>query len=95
MATWQIRGRLAEQARVGITKVPQITAWFWIAKVASTGMGEAFSDYLYLRLGTFESGAIGAVLLIGALAWQFSVKRYRGRRWPLPWPSRRFPAARW
>ena len=77
MATWQIRGRLAEQARAGVTKVPQITAWFWIAKVASTGMGEATSDFLYLRLGTFESGAIGAVLLIGALAWQFSVKRYR------------------
>lgn len=77
MATWQIRGRLAEQARAGVTKVPQITAWFWIAKVASTGMGEATSDFLYMRLGTIESGAIGAVLLIGALALQFSVKRYR------------------
>ena len=51
--------------------------WFWIAKVASTGMGEATSDYLYLRLGTIKAGAIGAVLLIGALALQFSVRRYR------------------
>jgi hypothetical protein len=27
---------------VAATKVPEITAWFWIAKVASTGMGVRF-----------------------------------------------------
>ena len=76
MATGDVQSRLASQARLAVTKVPQITVWFWIAKVASTGMGEATSDYIYLRLGTFKSGAIGAVLLIGALALQFSVRRY-------------------
>jgi uncharacterized membrane-anchored protein len=62
--------------RLGATKVPQITVWFWIAKIASTGMGEAFADFLYFRYGTFLTGAVGAVLLIVALALQFSVKRY-------------------
>ena len=68
---------MAGQARLALTKVPQITMWFWIAKVASTGMGEATADFVYLRFGTFKSGAFGAVLLIGALALQFGVKRYR------------------
>jgi uncharacterized membrane-anchored protein len=77
VATGEVQGRLsAPTARLALTKVPQITLWFWIAKVASTGMGEATSDFLYARFGTFKCGAIGAVLLIGALAWQFSVKRY-------------------
>jgi uncharacterized membrane-anchored protein len=77
MATGEVQGRLgARTARLAVTKVPQITLWFWIAKVASTGMGEATSDFLYARFGTVKCGAIGAVLLIAALAWQFSVKRY-------------------
>ncbi len=76
MATGEVSGRLGEHVRLGASKVPQITVWFWIAKVASTGMGEATSDFLYLRLGTVKAGAIGAVLLISALALQFSVRRY-------------------
>lgn len=77
MATGEVqRGLGAQTVRLAVTKVPQITLWFWIAKIASTGMGEATSDFLYLKFGTFKCGAIGAVLLIGALAWQFSVKRY-------------------
>jgi len=62
--------------RLGVTKVPQITVWFWIAKIASTGMGEATSDFLYFRYGTFVTGAVGALLLIVALALQFYTKRY-------------------
>jgi uncharacterized membrane-anchored protein len=58
------------------TKVPQITLWFWIAKIASTGMGEATSDFLYLHFGTIKDGAVGAILLIGALALQFRTRRY-------------------
>jgi uncharacterized membrane-anchored protein len=76
MATGDVQSRLGSQVRLAVTKVPQITVWFWVAKVASTGMGEATSDFLYLHFGTVESGAIGAVLLIGALVLQFSVRRY-------------------
>jgi uncharacterized membrane-anchored protein len=58
------------------TKVPEITIWFWIAKVASTGMGEALADFVYFRYGTLTTGAFGAILLIGALALQFRTRRY-------------------
>jgi len=51
--------------------------WFWIAKVASTGMGESAADWLYFKLGTFASATIGAVLIIGALALQFRTRQYR------------------
>ena len=64
------------QAWVVATKVPEITVWFWIAKVASTGMGESLADFVYFRYGTFITGAFGAILLIGALALQFRARRY-------------------
>src|SRR5260370_38110281 len=64
------------QGWVVATKVPEITVWFWIAKVASTGMGEALADFVYARYGTLITGAFGAILLIGALALQFRTRRY-------------------
>jgi uncharacterized membrane-anchored protein len=76
MTTGDVAGRLGAQARVAVTKVPEITAWFWVAKVASTGMGEAFADWLYFRYGTVLTGAVGAILLIGALVLQFRSRRY-------------------
>jgi uncharacterized membrane-anchored protein len=33
-------------ARAALTKVPEITAIFWVLKLLSTGMGEAMSDFL-------------------------------------------------
>src|SRR5271155_4618711 len=33
-------------ARVALTKVPEITAIFWVLKLLTTGMGEAMSDFL-------------------------------------------------
>jgi uncharacterized membrane-anchored protein len=76
MTTGNIAGRVGTQARVAVTKVPEITAWFWIAKVASTGMGEALADWLYFRYGTVPTGAVGAVLLVVALVLQFRSRRY-------------------
>ena len=76
MTTGDVARRLGVQARVAVTKVPEITAWFWIAKVASTGMGESFADWLYARYGTVPTGAVGAILLIGALVLQFRSRRY-------------------
>jgi uncharacterized membrane-anchored protein len=76
MTTGDVAGRLGAQARVAVTKVPEITAWFWIAKVASTGMGEATSDWLYARYGTLPTAAVGAILLVGALALQFRSRQY-------------------
>jgi uncharacterized membrane-anchored protein len=76
MTTGDVAGRLGARARAAVTKVPEITAWFWVAKVASTGMGEAFADWLYFRYGTVLTGAVGAILLIGALVLQLRSRRY-------------------
>ncbi len=76
MTTGDVAGRLGAPARVAVTKVPEITAWFWIAKVASTGMGEAFADWLYARYGTLPTAAVGAILLVVALVLQLSTRRY-------------------
>lgn len=59
------------------TKVPvRITAWFWLAKVLTTGMGETTSDFLGHALNPAVAGAIGLLGLTGALLLQFRVQRY-------------------
>ncbi len=78
MTGGELAGRLSVRREwVLATKVPQITVAFWIAKIASTGMGEALSDYGYSRYGTLVDGAFGLVLLAGALILQFRTRRYR------------------
>ncbi len=67
---------LAEPVRPGPSKVPQITAAFWITKVLSTGQGEATADWLYQRHGAVVAGAAGTLLLAVSLILQFSVRRY-------------------
>jgi uncharacterized membrane-anchored protein len=68
--------RAAAAVRSGATKVPEVTALFWVIKVLTTGMGEATSDYLAHRIGPFPAVGIGGVCLLAALAWQFSARRY-------------------
>jgi len=62
-----------------ISKVPEVTALFWITKILTTGMGETASDYLAHTLGSIPAVALGGIGLVFALLLQFSVKRY------IPW----------
>ncbi len=59
-----------------LSKVPEVTAVFWIAKVLSTGMGETTSDYLVHRFSPYVAVAVGAVGFAIALALQARVQRY-------------------
>jgi uncharacterized membrane-anchored protein len=61
------------------SKVPEITALFWIVKVLTTGMGETTSDYFVRLIDPVIAVALGAIGLGIALALQFSVRRY------IPW----------
>lgn len=58
------------------TKVPEIIAFFWFTKVATTAMGETTSDWMNGFLGP----AIAIPLMLIALAWalrrQFRADRY-------------------
>ncbi len=59
-----------------LRKVPQLTIYFWIVKVLTTGMGEATSDYLVHRINPYVAVAIGAVAFVVALAVQLILSRY-------------------
>jgi uncharacterized membrane-anchored protein len=63
-------------------KVPELTVYFWVIKVLSTGMGEATSDFFVHRVGlTNKPGLVGLVFvagiaLVASLVWQVSASRY-------------------
>ncbi|GAA5512942.1 hypothetical protein Dcar01_01666 [Deinococcus carri] len=60
------------------SKVPEVTALFWIVKIFCTTIGETAADYLNMRLhiGLTGTTLIMSVLLIAALIWQFCTRRY-------------------
>ena len=59
-----------------LTKVPEVTAYFWITKVLTTGMGEATSDYLVHRFSPQIAVVAGFTAFVVAMVLQFSVRRY-------------------
>jgi len=58
------------------TKVPEITVYFWITKVLTTGMGEVFSDFLVNHINPYIAVALGGIGLVASLMLQFSVRKY-------------------
>jgi uncharacterized membrane-anchored protein len=69
--------RRAALVRKGLVKVPEITVYFWVIKVLTTGMGEATSDFLVHRLPPPVAVLIGAAVLAVAMWWQLRATRYR------------------
>jgi uncharacterized membrane-anchored protein len=68
--------RSAHRVANGPRKVPDITVYFWIVKVLTTGMGETTSDYFVHVLDPIVAVALGGIGLAGALALQFAARRY-------------------
>ncbi|MEV6794312.1 hypothetical protein AB0M87_20495 [Streptomyces sp. NPDC051320] len=60
----------------GASKVPEVTVWFWVVKVLTTGAGETASDYLARTLGPLPAGCIGLAGLTALLTLQFRTPRY-------------------
>jgi uncharacterized membrane-anchored protein len=57
-------------------KVPEITIYFWVIKLLTTGMGETTSDFLNHHINpVIAVGATGMVLAV-VLSVQFGVRRY-------------------
>jgi len=44
-----------------LRKVPEVTAYFWVIKLLTTGMGETTSDYLVHQLDPPVAVALGAI----------------------------------
>ncbi|HTV73139.1 MAG TPA: hypothetical protein VME66_05510 [Candidatus Acidoferrales bacterium] len=61
-------------------RVPEVTAYFWILKVLTTGMGETTSDYLVRVIDPVVAVGLAAIVLIISLAVQFASPRYSA--WP-------------
>ncbi|MBM7652501.1 COG4705 family protein [Neobacillus cucumis] len=64
------------QAMQMLAKVPEITFYFWITKLLTTGMGEVASDYLFEKLNPFISAPLSLLIFIVAMVLQFKVRRY-------------------
>jgi uncharacterized membrane-anchored protein len=69
-------GRSAPRIPAGLSKVPEVTAVFWGAKVLSTGMGETTSDFLVHRFSPYVAVALGAIGFALALMLQARAHRY-------------------
>ncbi len=61
-----------------ISKVPEVTLYFWIIKVLATTVGETAADYLNtnLHVGLTGTTVVMTVLLVIALFFQFRQKQY-------------------
>src|SRR5215471_14777843 len=70
------RGGPAAAAGYAASKVPLITAYFWIIKLLSTAMGEATSDYMVRTINPVIAVLLGFTGFAIAMVLQFRAKAY-------------------
>ncbi|MEA3217547.1 MAG: hypothetical protein QOJ19_3703 [Acidimicrobiia bacterium] len=70
--------RTPPSARIILSKVPEITLWFWIIKVLCTTVGESFADWINMTLGVgLEwTSVLFTLVLAAVLLWQLRLPRY-------------------
>jgi uncharacterized membrane-anchored protein len=66
----------AGPAGYAASKVPLITAYFWIIKLLTTAMGEATSDYMVRTISPVTAVLLGFAGFAVAIVLQFRTKRY-------------------
>jgi uncharacterized membrane-anchored protein len=68
----------AAQRHPMLSKVPEVTVWFWIIKVLCTTVGESFADYINetLGVGLIRTSVIFTVAFVVVLAVQMRLRRY-------------------
>lgn len=61
-----------------LSKVPEVTVWFWVIKILCTTVGESFADWINnsLGVGLVPTALIFTVVLAAALIWQLRLDRY-------------------
>jgi len=65
-----------QQSKDLLTKVPEITIYFWIVKLLTTAMGESTSDYLVYHINPYVAVILGFIGFAVALILQFAVRKY-------------------
>jgi len=66
----------ARPAQRALTKVPEITIFFWVTKILTTAMGEATSDFMNSALGPAIAVPLMLIGLVIALKLQFKKPSY-------------------
>lgn len=66
----------ARPVQRALTKVPEITVFFWITKILTTAMGEATSDFMNSALGPAIAVPLMLIGLVIALKLQFKTPTY-------------------
>jgi uncharacterized membrane-anchored protein len=64
-----------------LSKVPQVTAAFWVIKILTTGMGEALADFFDHAFEPIMVVAVSAVVLAFAIWLQFSAAEFKAWRY--------------
>jgi uncharacterized membrane-anchored protein len=67
----------ARPAQRALTKVPEITIFFWVTKILTTAMGEATSDFMNSALGPAIAVPLMLIGLVVALKFQFRQPSYK------------------
>jgi len=64
--------------RVTVSKVPEVTVWFWLIKILCTTVGESLADWVNMRLGVGlgPTAGIFTVVLAVVLVVQVWLPRY-------------------
>ncbi|WP_328856562.1 hypothetical protein OG579_14835 [Williamsia herbipolensis] len=65
-------------AGLALSKVPEVTIFFWVIKILATTVGETAADYLNMTLGfgLTNTTIVTVAILVVSLAGQFAVRRY-------------------
>ena len=71
------RQTAVRHARHALSKVPEVTAYFWITKVLTTGMGEAASDFFTRVFGNVPAVGLSGLVLLGVLWVQLRAPQYK------------------
>ncbi|WP_256983546.1 hypothetical protein [Rhodococcus sp. 15-649-2-2] len=64
--------------RRALSKVPEITVWFWVVKILCTTVGESVADWVNMTLGVglTATAALFTVILVAVLAVQIRLTKY-------------------
>ena len=78
LVTETTRSDAVDTPRTLLSKVPEITIWFWIIKILCTTVGESFADWINMTLGAGlnATALIFTAVLAAALGWQLRLDRY-------------------
>jgi uncharacterized membrane-anchored protein len=70
--------KLDGRRRVMLSKVPEVTIWFWVIKILCTTVGESFADWINvgLGLGLTMTALFFSVVLVVVLGIQLRLNHY-------------------